>query len=60
VSMSKRDYEAIAEIMNKSLSSNRIDTFTVIALAAEMAVYFAQDNSRFDIDRFLKSIGDAK
>ena len=60
MSMSKRDYEAIAEIMNKSLSSDRIDTFTVIALAAEMAVYFAQDNSRFDIDRFLKSIGDAK
>lgn len=60
MSMSKKDYEAIAGIMRASLSNERIDTFTVMALAAQMGVYFTQDNSRFDIDRFLTAVGGMK
>ena len=60
MSMSKKDYEAIAGIMRASLSNERIDTFTVMALAAQMGVYFTKDNSRFDIDRFLTAVGGTK
>jgi hypothetical protein len=58
--MSKRHYEAIAEILNKSMDSSRIDDFTVMTVAAQLGVFFAQDNSRFDIDRFMAAVGGTK
>ena len=58
--MNKRHYEAIAEILNKSMDSSRIDDFTVVAVAAQLGVFFTQDNSRFDIDRFMAAVGGTK
>ena len=55
--MNKRHYEAIAEILNTSMNSSRIDDFTVMAVAAQLGVYFQSENSRFDIDRFLAAVG---
>lgn len=58
--MNKRHYEQIARILNESMDSDRIDGFTVMVVAAQLGVFFAQDNSRFDIDRFLTAVGGQK
>ena len=60
MSMTKNHYEQIAQIMNTAMNSSRIDDFTVMAVAAQLGVFFQSDNSRFDIDRFLTAVGGNK
>lgn len=53
--MSKKDYAAIAEI----IESNRGDgvEYTLDNIANELALYFEQDNSTFDRNKFMVACG---
>ena len=52
--MSKKDYIAIAAILKQS----RDDSYrqSVVYVAEQLAVYFKQDNPRFDTDRFINAV----
>lgn len=50
--MSRKDYVAIAAIINEVLWHEGTDPATVSMLAARMASTFSKDNQRFDYERF--------
>lgn len=55
---SKRDYVAIAEIVERVRSEHWNQAAGVLAeVAHQLADYFAQDNPRFDSERFLTACG---
>lgn len=57
---SKKDYEMVAAILNDELQAAGINTSALrytIGLAAHFAVVFAEDNERFDRERFLAACG---
>jgi hypothetical protein len=49
----KKDYTAIAMILNKAHRSNRVN---LLDIANELSDYFIDDNPNFDIDRFKTAI----
>ena len=55
----KQHYKAIAEIIRPHLLVSKIrkDGAQVADIALELADYFAQDNPRFDRERFLEACG---
>jgi len=53
--MTRKDYVAFAQIV-KELNEFRYDNVMVVA-AAKMARLFAQDNDRFDAERFFDACG---
>lgn len=61
MSMSKKDYEAIAEVFNEWVSFNSgeddIDTYPAFQLSDGLANYFEKDNPRFDRERFMIACG---
>ncbi len=62
MSMSKKDYEAVAGILNTQIRiamSNKRDTTGLCNAAADMAGVFARDNPNFDRARFLAACGTA-
>jgi hypothetical protein len=54
MSMSKKDYEAVARILS---DSRAISDAALPYLAEKFADWFADDNPRFDRERFLKACG---
>jgi hypothetical protein len=55
--MTKKHYEAIAEVLQKLHSDWSHDNTIIPTVAGHLAGYFEQDNPRFDRDRFLKACG---
>lgn len=64
--MTKKHYEAIANIYRLQIQSARrhtrkehreIEEYADTSTAKALADYFAQDNPRFDRERFLKACG---
>ena len=59
--MTKKDYELIAKVIK--VHANFKCTYTdqrkveMLDLAIDLAVYFQEENPRFDRDRFLKACG---
>lgn len=53
MSLSRKDYEAIAEIL---MHSNKFETPHYF-IANELSTYFASENGRFDKARFMKACG---
>jgi len=51
--MSKKDYNAIAEIIKNSMTDGSNVFFW--ALFADLTEYFKKDNPRFDSERFFKA-----
>jgi hypothetical protein len=62
VMMSKKDYEAIAAVLNTILRTEGSCSKTVTEIAAALGVVFGKDNPRFQYERFvyaaLKKQGD--
>lgn len=54
--MTKKHYKAIAKIL---FNGNRDDkyAFVIYPIMQDLANYFAQDNPRFDRERFLEACG---
>lgn len=50
--MSKKDYVAIADMLNRLLWDRDNDPATMAWVIAGLSELFAQDNPRFDKDRF--------
>jgi hypothetical protein len=59
--MTKKHYEAIARILATHISAGKMRTVweieAGIAIARDLADYFASDNQRFDRVRFLTACG---
>lgn len=57
--MTKKDYEKIAEVFRLFANSQEIiaEHYTVFAMANCMAAQLAEDNPRFNVDKFLKACG---
>lgn len=53
--MSRKDYVRIAHVVATAACDR--DTATAVAIAHGVATVMAQDNPRFDRDRFLKACG---
>ena len=53
--MTKKHYEAIANIMKGYIPNAKSKSFKYIA--EDLADYFAQDNPKFDRERFLNACG---
>lgn len=53
--LSKKNYVAIADIVNRMLWNDGSDPLTVVAFSAELSDYFASDNDRFDRERFMQA-----
>lgn len=49
----KKDYTAIANVLNKAHRSNRVN---LLDIANELADYFIADNPNFDKDKFKTAI----
>jgi len=58
--MTKKHYEAFAKILGKRLAEKQhapIGEYEVVeVLAMDFAVYFTEQNPRFDGDRFLEAV----
>lgn len=58
--MTKKQFTAIASILNKRLAEKNkapIGEYEVVeVLALDLAKYFAEQNPRFDEDRFLEAV----
>ena len=50
--MTKKDYIAIADAIKTTMWEDKADPATLVALIARLATAFAQDNPRFDAQRF--------
>lgn len=56
--LSRQHYKAIAEIIKGNDTGERVSTRLVcLDIAEELANYFAQDNPRFDRQKFLAACG---
>lgn len=56
MSMSRKNFEAIAEAINKaSECDNTEELLTVLFL--ELSMHFLEENSQFDSERFAKACG---
>jgi hypothetical protein len=56
--LSKQNYEAFAAILGPYISKPRKECrHTAIAIAEDIATYFAVDNPRFDRERFMEACG---
>ena len=53
MSMSKKDYIAIAGCINRVASSRLADLATVTALIGNFSTYFASDNPNYQSQRFI-------
>jgi hypothetical protein len=53
--MTRKDYVATAEILSDW--ADVMDYTTLYALAKDFADYFAQDNERFNRNRFYSAVG---
>ena len=53
MSMTKKDYTAIAEVINSVLWEKYIDPLTVVRLAARLSDQFQQESPRFRNDLFI-------
>jgi hypothetical protein len=53
--MSRKDYEAIAQIMTDHRGI--CDEATLDLVSHALAAHFAKDNARFDTERFLAAAG---
>ena len=51
--MTRKDYIQTANILNEYLNDEPI---LVMSLAKDFAEYFAEDNPRFDSDKFIKAV----
>jgi hypothetical protein len=56
--MTRKDYVTTAEILNYHLNSNTQDscTETIKDIAEDFAVYFEEDNPRFQSKRFMEAV----
>ena len=56
--MTRKDYVTTAEILNYHLNSNTQDSWTEIVkeIAEDFAVYFEEDNPRFQSKRFMEAV----
>ena len=50
--MTKKDYIAIANVINAAMWEDKADPATITSLVAKFAAIFAEDNPRFDAQRF--------
>lgn len=50
--MTKKNYIAIANAINATMWEDKADPATITALIARFAAIFAEDNPRFDAQRF--------
>jgi len=57
MSMSRKDYVAIAAIFKTEIEANEDSRQPAYNLALQIADYFGKENERFDEDRFLKACG---
>lgn len=57
MSMSKRDYVKIADIINDNLADTMVESRAVAGVAREMADYFKSDNPSFRYDTFFEACG---
>lgn len=55
--MTKKHYEAIANIIVSQYDNANINDYGRYRIACELADYFASDNPRFDRARFLEACG---
>lgn len=55
--MSRKDYVAIAEILNNWYFNHPTNEHDFGDLVGEFALMFADDNPNFDHDRFVKACG---
>ena len=53
MSLSRKDYTAIASRLNDILWQRGSDPATVVAVAYSIAEYFGVDNSLFDVNKFI-------
>lgn len=53
MSMSKKDYVAIASVINRVASSRLADLATVTAVIGNLNTYFASDNPNYQGQRFI-------
>lgn len=53
IMLTKKDYVAIAKIVNKSYAGDSSTEFELPALEKRLADYFEQDNPKFNRQRFL-------
>jgi hypothetical protein len=58
MAMSKKDYVAIAGVMNKWYNDapDSISKLAIKLMAGDLAEVFAADNPRFDFDRFDEAV----
>lgn len=57
MSMSKKDFEAIADIIQRYRRVPTADRAVMDAIAIDLGLYFQKQNPRFDMERFLKATG---
>jgi len=55
MSITKKDFEAIAKIINKQSTEDL--NGTVLSISYYLSEYFKTQNSKFDSNRFLKACG---
>ena len=55
--MTRKDYILIAAVINRVGDDPTVNTWTLWRLANELSDRLAQDNPRFDRERFLKACG---
>ena len=59
MAMSRKDYNKVAEILATANinADHEAATNTLMNVASDLALYFKQDNARFDRSRFLTACG---
>lgn len=57
MSMSKRNYAKIADIINDNLADTMVESRAIAGVAREMADYFKSDNPNFRYDVFFDACG---
>ena len=59
MSMSKKDYIVIAEILSKYIQLERNNlNVTALSIAEDLADYFSSENPNFDFDKWWKACGE--
>lgn len=57
MSMTRKDFKAIAEVLRKYHTSGSIDKSVLRELINELCVHFRQSNDTFDKGRFIRACG---
>lgn len=55
--MSRKDYVMTARIIRALIESGTIDDFALMVMVREFSQWFAEDNARFDSERFAIACG---